>query len=207
VSAAKHHTLNVAILVSLVLIGSGLIMGGSALRDQASYTPLFSASNDRSVQISPNVNYILRSVGGITNKLPEEWTVNASFGFTGNSTTVVLDPNTGVIYSHGGMACVYIDVPRGPCGGGIGFRFILPPGSNRTVEVVVHNNDSSIETLNDSMVSLGYTVHPDAAIGSSVIYLGAGAVAVGILVFGWKEHLAERLGGWARQKPNWPWLE
>jgi hypothetical protein len=191
----------------LVLIGSGLIMGGSAFRDQASYTPLFSASSDRSVQISPNANYTLRSVGGITNELPEEWTVNASFGFTGNSTTIVLDPNTGVIYSHEGMACVYIDVPRGPCGGGTGFRFTLPPGSNRTVEVVVHNNDSSIETLNDSMVSFGYTVHPDAAIGSSVIYLGAGAVAVGILVFGWREHLAERLSGWARQKPNWPWLE
>jgi len=118
----------------------------------------------------------------LSNLLAEDWNLNVSFAFTGNSTLIVLDTNYGITYEHSYWGCTFNGVPIGPCGIGRQFYFTLPPGNNHNLQVVVHNNNTAIETLNDTSVSFSYVTHPNSVAGTDLSYFGGAVVATGLLI-------------------------
>jgi len=171
----------VAAILVAVIAGAGLLMAGEGIASQRSYAPETGLTNPNPVDVAPLGNHTIWATN-LSNPLEEDWNMNVSFGFTGNSTTIVLDVNDEITYARAGWGCIAIGVPPGPCGIGFGFRFTLPPGSNRDLRVIIHNNNTAIETLNDTSVSYSYVTYPNSVVGTRLSYLGGVVVAAGLLI-------------------------
>jgi len=156
-------------------------LAGEGMAGQRSYTPGNGITSLRPVEVAPLGNHTVW-VMNLSNSLAEDWNMNVSFSFTGNSTMIVLDANDGTIYQRVGWGCISNGVPLGPCGAGWLLHFTLPPGNNHNLQVIIHNNNTAMETLNDTSVSFSYVTYPNSVAGTYFSYLGGAVVIAGLLI-------------------------
>jgi hypothetical protein len=171
----------VAGLLVLVVAGASLLLAGEGVASQRSYEPGNGITDPHPVEVAPVGSHTIW-VMNLSNSLSEDWNMNVSFGFTGNSTLVVLDANSGITYERVGWRCTFSGVPLGPCGTGWQLYFTLPPGNNHDLQVIIHNNNTAVETLNDTSVSFSYVTYPNSVAGTRLSYLGGVVVAAGLLI-------------------------
>ena len=171
----------VAVLLVIVLAGASLLLAGEGLAGQRSYTPVTGLTYPRPEEVAPLGNRTVWAMN-LSNSFAEDWNMNVSFNFTGNSTLLVLDANDGITYEHLYWGCIFSGVPLGPCGIGRQFYFTLPPGENHNLQVIIHNNNTAIETLNDTSVAYSYVTYPNSVVGTYLSYAGGVVVASGLLI-------------------------
>jgi hypothetical protein len=171
----------VAALLVIVLAGASLLLAGEAMAVQRNYTPGTGTSYPHPEEIAPLGNHTVWTMS-LSNSLAEDWNMNVSFAFTGNSTLIVLDANYGITYERLYWGCNFNGVPVGPCGIGRQLYFTLPPGNNHNLQAIVHNNNTAIETLNDTSVSFSYVTHPNSVAGTDLSYFGGAVVTTGLLI-------------------------
>ena len=175
------RTATIAGLLVVVLAGASLLLAGEVMAGQRSNTPVTGLIYPHTVEVVPHGNHTVWAMN-FSNSLAEDWNMNVSFGFTGNSTMIVLDANAGITYEHLYWGCISSGIPLGPCGAGWLLHFTLPPGNNHNLQVIIHNNNTAIETLNDTSVSFSYVTYPNSAAGTRLSYLGGVVVAAGLLI-------------------------
>jgi hypothetical protein len=163
------------------MAGGSLLLAGEVMVGQRSYTPVTGLTYPHSEEVAPLGDQTIWAMN-LSNSLAEDWNMNVSFGFTGNSTLLVLDVNDGITYERVGWRCTFTGVPLGPCGTGWLLHFTLPPGNNHNLQVIIHNNNTATETLNDTSVSFSYVTYPNSVAGTRLSYLGGAVVAAGLLI-------------------------
>jgi len=171
----------VATLLVAVMAGASLLIAGEGIAGQRSYAPITGLTNPNPEVVAPQGNHTIWAMN-LSNSLAEEWNMNVSFGFTGNSTTMVRDANDEIIYARAGWSCISNGFPPIPCGIGWGFHFTLPPGDNHNLQVIIHNNNTAVETLNDTSVSCSYVTYPNSVAATYLSYLGGIVVTAGLLI-------------------------
>jgi len=198
-----------AIIVSIVviIIGGLAMWGGQTLEAQQGLTPGTMSMNSAPTQLAPSGDRLIWAMN-VSNGLSADWNMNVSYTSTGNSTMVIRDAVTGVTYEHLYQGCVFIGVPLGLCGGGREVYFTLPPAEEIDLQVLVHNNNTSVETLNDTVVAFSYVTHPDAVAGTDLTYVGAAAVVTGLIALAvtgtvnWRGHRGTEPGRMDSSLPN-----
>ena len=148
---------------------------------QRSNTPVAGLTYPRPVEVAPLGDHTIWATN-LSNSLAEDWNMSVSFNFTGNSTLIVRDVNDGITYEALYWGCIFSGVPLGPCGIGRQFYFSLPPGDNHNLQVIIHNNNTAMETLNGTSVSFSYVTYPNSVTGTRLSYLGGVVVAAGLLI-------------------------
>jgi len=171
----------VAVPLLAILVGAGLLIAGEGIASQRSYSPATWLTNPNPEEVAPLGDHTVWAMN-LSNSAAEDWNMNVSFGFTGNSTTTVLDANDEITYAHGGWNCISNGLPPIPCGIGWEFRFTLPPGTNHDLQVIIHNNNTAIETLNDTSVSYSFVTYPNSIAATYLSYLGGIIVTAGLLI-------------------------
>ena len=175
-------TATVAVLLVAVLAGASLLLAGEGIASQRSYAPVTGLTYPHPEEVAPLGDLTIWDMNQ-SNSLAEDWNMNVSFGFTGNSTLIVLDANYGITYEHLYWGCIFSGVPLDPCGTGWLLHFTVPPGNNHNLQVIIHNNNTAIETLNDTSVSYSYVTYPNSVAGTYLSYLGGIVVTAGLLIF------------------------
>ena len=171
----------VAALLVVVLAGASLLLAGEGMATERSSTPGTGTSYSHPEEVDPLGNVTVWTMDQ-SNSLAEHWNMSVSFNFTGNSTLIVLDANGGITYERLYWGCTFSGFPLGPCGIGRQFYFTLPPGDNHDLQVIIHNNNTSTETLNGTSVSYSYVTYPNSVAGNVLSYLGGIVVAAGLLI-------------------------
>jgi hypothetical protein len=192
-----------AMILIVLVAGCAIVVAAVNLAGAQAFNPgSLVTRSGQPTQVAPLGNYTIWSMP-VSNSSPENWNVNISYGFSGgNHTTIIRDGNSGVVYTAVGESCISEGVPAGPCGEGLGLTFTLPPATNHDLEVVVHNNDAYVVSLNDTSVSYSYVAYPLAETASIMMYIGATVIAASLLTLGWKEHFLRRLNEWSKPKPE-----